>query len=373
MLVALVPAPQPPDRPGRTRGHSLPWAASLFALAAVTTAALVGIAGPEDLVAALRAADTPLLAAAIATQVLALVCFANLYRSTHEAVSGTPRGARSGLVGIAAFGLTQALPGGGAAGAILAIRRFRQLGSPGAVGANVVVHISLSSLTALSLVVTVAASAAALTSGQHASSALLGAVVTSGIVGGVMLARRTGAYERVQQSAITRLLQATARDGRCVAGRWLTTVDVVTVPLLSPRAFARPLAWSIAKWSLDLTVLTLAVRAVGGTTPLAALALSYAAVNLLNSIPLTPGGIGLVEGGITATLTAFGLDLGSATAATLTYRLVSYWLPLAATIPVALTQLALARPGERGPSGSSSVPAPAGVPVALTPLGSRTG
>ena len=359
MLVALVPTPKPPARPARTRGHSLRWAAGLVALAVVTTAALAGIAGPEDLVAALRTADTPLLAAAIATQVLALVCFANLYRSAHEAVSGTPRDARSGLVGIAAFGLTQALPGGGAAGALLAIRRFRQLGSPAAMGANVVVHISLSSLTALSLVVTVAASAAALTSGQHTSYAALGALVTSGIVGGVTLARRTGAYQRVQQRAITRLLQTAARDGRCVVGRWVTAVDVMAVPLLSPRAFARPLLWSIAKWSLDLTVLTLAVRAVGGTTPLAAIALSYAAVNLLNSIPLTPGGIGLVEGGITATLTAFGLDLGSATAATLTYRLVAYWLPLAATIPVALTQLAIARPGERSTSGASPVPAPA--------------
>jgi uncharacterized protein (TIRG00374 family) len=367
MLVALVPTPQPPARPARARGRSLRWAASLVALAVVTTAVLVWIAGPEDLVAALRAADTPLLVAAIATQVLALVCFANLYRSAHEAVSGTPRGARSGLVGIAAFGLTQALPGGGAAGALLAIRRFRQLGSPAAVGANVVVHISLSSLTALSLVVTVAASAAALTSGQHASYALLGALVTSGIVGGVTLARRTGAYERVQQRAVTRLLQATARDGRRVAGRWLTTVDVVAVPLLSPRAFARPFAWSITKWSLDLTVLTLAVRAVGGTTPLAAIALSYAAVNLLNSIPLTPGGIGLVEGGITAMLTAFGLDLGSATAATLAYRLVAYWLPLAATIPVALTQVAIARPGERGTSDAPPVPAPAGGPATTTP------
>jgi uncharacterized membrane protein YbhN (UPF0104 family) len=373
MLVALVPTPPPPARPARPRGRSLRWAVSLLTLAVVTTAALVWIAGPEDLVAALRASDPPLLMAAIATQVLALVCFANLYRSAHAAVGGTPRGARSGLVGIAAFGLTQALPGGGAAGAILAIRRFRQLGSPAAVGANVVVHISLSSLTALSLVVTVAASTAALTSGQHTSYAVLGALVTSGIVGGVTLARRTGAYERVQQRAVTRLLQATAGDGRRVAGRWLSTVDVVAVPLLSPRAFARPLAWSIAKWSLDLTVLTLAVRAVGATTPLAALALSYAAVNLLNSIPLTPGGIGLVEGGITATLTAFGLDLGSATAATLAYRLVAYWLPLAATIPVALAQLATARPGERGPSGASRVPAPAGTPVALAPVGAQAG
>jgi uncharacterized protein (TIRG00374 family) len=105
------------------------------------------------------------------------------------------------------------------------------------------------------------------------------------------------------------------------------------------------------QWALDLTVLVLAVRAVGASTPLAAIAIAYAAVNLLNSIPLTPGGVGLVEGGIAASLAASGLDLGSASAAALAYRLVAYWGPLAASIPVAAVQVAAARPAA-GPARS---------------------
>jgi uncharacterized protein (TIRG00374 family) len=53
-------------------------------------------------------------------------------------------------------------------------------------------------------------------------------------------------------------------------------------------------------------------------------------------IPITPGGLGFVEAGLAATLVWAGLPSGNATLATLAYRLVSYWLPLAVGIPVAL-------------------------------------
>jgi hypothetical protein len=47
-------------------------------------------------------------------------------------------------------------------------------------------------------------------------------------------------------------------------------------------------------------------------------------------IPITPGGLGFVEAGLTAMLTLAGIPAAQATVATLAYRLVSYWLPLAA-------------------------------------------
>ena len=45
-------------------------------------------------------------------------------------------------------------------------------------------------------------------------------------------------------------------------------------------------------------------------------------------IPLTPGGLGFVEAGLTGLLGLAGVALGVATVATLAYRLVSFWLPL---------------------------------------------
>ncbi len=43
-------------------------------------------------------------------------------------------------------------------------------------------------------------------------------------------------------------------------------------------------------------------------------------------IPITPGGLGFVEAGLTATLALAGVSGGEAVLATLIYRLASYWL-----------------------------------------------
>ncbi|HET8526347.1 MAG TPA: YbhN family protein, partial [Actinomycetota bacterium] len=68
-----------------------------------------------------------------------------------------------------------------------------------------------------------------------------------------------------------------------------------------------------------------------GSTPRPALVLlAFCAAQLLAQIPLTPGGLGFVEAGLTATLVLAGVSAGAAAIATLAYRLVSYWLPLPA-------------------------------------------
>jgi hypothetical protein len=45
-------------------------------------------------------------------------------------------------------------------------------------------------------------------------------------------------------------------------------------------------------------------------------------------IPLTPGGLGFVETGLTGLLVLAGVGGQQAIVATLAYRLISFWLPL---------------------------------------------
>ena len=47
-------------------------------------------------------------------------------------------------------------------------------------------------------------------------------------------------------------------------------------------------------------------------------------------IPITPGGLGFVEAGLTGTLTLAGVPAGEAPLTALVYRLASYWLPILA-------------------------------------------
>ena len=368
MLTALLPTPAPDARQpvgtagarrrgaGRRTWRYLP----LVAAALTTLAALIATAGSDRLAAAFGAADGALLAGAVGLQALSLLCFANLYRATHAVVGGAGGAAAdrgAGTVGLAAFGLTQALPGGGVAGGALAMRRFQQFGSRPLTAASSVVHIGLVSLTGLCLVVTATIGSAAVTTGQHAAVAGVGLLLCATLLGGFVLARRTGVYERLQHLLLGRVAALLAQREADPGDRFALTGSraEAAAPLVGVRALARPLTWSVGKWALDLTVLALVVRAVGGTVPLAAIAVAYAALNLVNSIPLTPGGLGLVEGGLSASLLAAGMDLGTAAAATLAYRAVSYWLPLAACVPAALHHLGAARgPGR----GDAPVPGP---------------
>lgn len=45
-------------------------------------------------------------------------------------------------------------------------------------------------------------------------------------------------------------------------------------------------------------------------------------------VPITPGGLGFVETGLTGALVLAGVDANSAVVATLLYRLMSFWLPI---------------------------------------------
>lgn len=58
--------------------------------------------------------------------------------------------------------------------------------------------------------------------------------------------------------------------------------------------------------------------------------LAYAVAAVLGMIPITPGGVGFVEAGLTAMLVLAGVPGDKALLATLAYRIASYWLPLPA-------------------------------------------
>ncbi len=92
----------------------------------------------------------------------------------------------------------------------------------------------------------------------------------------------------------------------------------------------RACAAAVGRWLFDLLALAMAIQAVGAHPRFSLVLLAYVAAQLLAQIPVTPGGIGVVEAGLTATLALAGVRGGDAAVATLAYRLVSYWLMLPA-------------------------------------------
>jgi uncharacterized protein (TIRG00374 family) len=90
------------------------------------------------------------------------------------------------------------------------------------------------------------------------------------------------------------------------------------------------LAAAVGNWLLDYFALVAALYAVGTTPRFSVVLLAYGAAAVLGMIPITPGGLGFVEAGLTAMLILAGVPSEQALLATLAYRVVSYWLPLPA-------------------------------------------
>jgi uncharacterized protein (TIRG00374 family) len=80
----------------------------------------------------------------------------------------------------------------------------------------------------------------------------------------------------------------------------------------------------------DYGALTLSLFAVGARVDPAPVLLAFVVASVLAMIPLTPGGLGFVEAGLTGMLTLAGASAEHAVLATLLYRVFAYWLPLPA-------------------------------------------
>jgi uncharacterized protein (TIRG00374 family) len=110
------------------------------------------------------------------------------------------------------------------------------------------------------------------------------------------------------------------------------------------------------RWVLDYLTLIAALYALGASPRASLVLLAFCAAQLLGTLPLTPGGLGFVEAGLTGTLALAGVGGGAAVVATLAYRLVSFWLPIPAGAVAAIVH--------RGRYGAEEVePPPAATPV----------
>ena len=80
---------------------------------------------------------------------------------------------------------------------------------------------------------------------------------------------------------------------------------------------------ALAWWGFDLAVLAATFHALGTPPPAAVLVLAYFTGAIANTIPLP----GLVAGGTTGILLAFGVDASLALPAVFAYRAIALWLP----------------------------------------------
>jgi uncharacterized protein (TIRG00374 family) len=96
------------------------------------------------------------------------------------------------------------------------------------------------------------------------------------------------------------------------------------------RRWWEALLFAAGRWVLDYLTLLAALTAVQADPRPSTVLLAFCAAQFLGTLPLTPGGLGFVEAGLTGTLALAGVGAGAAVVAALAYRLVSFWLPIPA-------------------------------------------
>ena len=90
----------------------------------------------------------------------------------------------------------------------------------------------------------------------------------------------------------------------------------------------RALIWATANWLLDAASLWVFVGAFSHFISPVDLMVAYGLANVLAVIPITPGGLGIVEFVLVTMITSFGPTADQALSAVLAYRAVNFWLPI---------------------------------------------
>jgi uncharacterized protein (TIRG00374 family) len=276
-------------------------------------------------------AVSPLWFVAIATlETLAFVCIWELTRVALR-VDDWFDVACSQLAGNA---LSRALPGGVATGGTLQVNMLTRAGFDPTRTATALTAVGLLSTATLFVLPVVAL-----------VPILLGLAVHSQLAQGALLAAGLGLLLVAGGSTLLASDRATRAVGHVIdwTARRIRRGGAPQPPMservLEARNFVRSQlseAWTravpaaLGNQVLDFLALYTSLLAVGARADPALVLLAYVAAAALAMVPITPGGLGFVEAGLTGVLALAGVSADDAVLATLLYRLFSYWLPLPA-------------------------------------------
>jgi hypothetical protein len=278
---------------------------------------------------------------AVLLEVLWTVSLGNVYRAALIGFGGDIARRHAVRVSMGAFSLSRILPGGGAAGSVFAAREMIALGNP--VPTTVVSMLVSWWVSMFTLALIVGAGTAIGIPGGHVTPAHL---IGPALVAGVLVLLGTAvlvAIRRVHLRAriVSGLVGAGSRLGVSASSRdW---DQMVTSPIPLPRLLPL-LGWAALSWLTDAAALWVMFLGFGVRLHPAVLLVGYGLANLINALPeMTPGWLGVLETALAAAFAALGVPLGVAVVAVLCYRLVSYWLPVAAGAGPALGMLRVRR------------------------------
>lgn len=327
-----VDARQRSSSRAETLGRSWRWGLVAVVTGLVAYGLLLSLPGIGEVTAALTQLSPAVVVIAVVCQIGAVVTLAQVYRSSVGAVGGdlTPGSALN--VSMSAFTVSRVIPGGGAVGGVVAARRMMAFGAGGAVATTAVVLMGTTAMVTLAGLVGLGALSAVFSVDLSPAyvvliTALGGVLVV--VVAGVLAVLRSAAVRDRVLAGVERLLGPFNVD----MSDWRAALEDIAADPPGGQQLGAIVGWSAINWAFDIAVVWLVFVDLGETVDPGVVLVAYGMANLAAALPLTPGGLGLVEAGMAGTFTVFGMAASTAVVGVLAYRILSYWLPALAGIP----------------------------------------
>ncbi|MCU1345120.1 MAG: hypothetical protein JWL70_1386 [Acidimicrobiia bacterium] len=286
------------------------------------------IAGTRRAVHLLAGVSPALVALGIAIEVTSWMSYAQLTRSLLP-TAGRPSLSRIARIQMTTLALSHVVPAGSVAGTGLGYRLLMDAGvSPPDAGFALATQ-GLGSAVVLNVILWISLLVTIPTQGFqpiYTTAAGVGAVLLT-VLGVVVFV--LGRHEDDAARAVSRLTRPLPFIDQHSAARLVCGAATRIHELAAdPRRLVHALGWAAANWVLDAGSLWVFLAAFGYRISVDGLLVSYGLANVLAAIPITPGGLGIVEGVLTPSLVGFGAPRGIAILGVISWRLVNFWAPV---------------------------------------------
>lgn len=226
--------------------------------------------------------------------------------------------------------LTNVVPGGSAAGSTLGYRLYTEAGVAPTAAGFTLATVGLGSAVVLNLILWVTLLVSIPLKGVQPG------YVVAAIIGVALLASAAALVWLLMEGRdrAERVLRAIARHMPFVeeetAARFVHQLaDRLHDLSRQPELVRRGVLWAAAFWLLDASALWVLLYAFGQTLNPIDLIVAFGVAQVLAAVPITPGGLGLVEAALPGLLAGLGgVPIGTAVIAVLAWRFVQFWMPI---------------------------------------------
>lgn len=267
------------------------------------------------------------LLAGFTLEAAALVAYSQLTRAVLS-----PTDLRLGTlvrIQLATKAVTNLVPGGSAAGGALGYRLITLTGVDSAGAGFALAAVGMGSAAVLNVLLWLALLISIPISGvnpAYVTAALVG-VMLLGAFATVLIALVKGA-DRAESIVRRFSSNFSFVDPERVGGLIRRLGERIQDLASKPDVLRRLVFWAVCNWLLDAAALWMFLRAFGESVRPDALLVAFCVANISAAIPLTPGGLGVLDTTLGLMLGFFGV-IGTVIALGIpTYRLASYWLPI---------------------------------------------